>query len=130
MLCGHRYAFEDPVVAAMETGLLIFGKVPVLCHFHIVHGDLPGDSLDSCCHLVKRQGDIRLGNDVADSMAQKNLHRDTGIRNLGIRKIHKCSGDAVGQLIRMRRIDFFVHKYSVLSSQKPRITPRLLRGFS
>lgn len=42
-------------------------------------------------------------------MADKNLHSDAWILFLGIGKINNSSSDAVGDFVRVSRIDFFVH---------------------
>ena len=93
-------------------------KIP-LRHLYIIHSDLPGDAVDSSLYLIERNGDVRLHNDVADAVAQKNLHSDARIGNLGICEIHDGSGDAITQLVGMGRVDFFKHNDSPSQSKSP-----------
>ena len=53
LLLGHGHSLEDAVVAAADAVCLVVGKVTVLRHFHIVHGEVSGNAVNS-------GGDIRL----------------------------------------------------------------------
>ena len=124
LLPGHRHTFEDAIVAAAETVLLIPGQMAILRHLDVIHGYLPGDALDSGSHFEDRQGDVRLHNDVADAVAQKNLHGDTGIVDLGVSEIDQRSGNAVTQLVGMGGVDFFKHNDSPSIAEAPEVYPR------
>ena len=132
LLFGNRRTTEDAVVATAKAMILIPGQVAVLRDLHIVHSNLSGNAIHSSFDFIKRQGDVRLRDDVADPMSQKNLDRDTRVISLGIRHIHDCTGNAVAQLVRMRRIHFFKHCIPSFHRKSPGrlIPPRLLRSFS
>ena len=74
-------------------------------------------------HLEERQGDVRLHDDVADAVAQKDLHCDTGIGDLGVCEVYQRSGNAVAQLVGMRGVDFFKHSDSPSIAEAPRFSP-------
>ena len=103
--------------------ILIPGQMAVLRYFHIVHSDLSGDALDSGGHFKERQGDVRLHDDVANAVAQKDLHSDTGIGDLGVCEVYQRTGDAVAQLVGMRGVDFFKHSDSPSIAEAPRFSP-------
>ena len=132
LFTGNGNATEDAVVSAAESFLLVPGQVPVLGYLHVVHLHKPGDALHSGFDLRQRQHHVGFRDNMANAVTQKDLHRDAGIRNCSIGHIHDRSGNAVAQLVRMRRIDFFKHNMPSFHDKSPGKTtfPRLLRSFS
>ena len=46
---------------------------------------------------------------MADAVTDQDLHSDPGILLLCVGVVNKSAGDAVGHLVRVLGIDFFVH---------------------
>ena len=106
----QRHALEDSVVAAAQALRLVGGQMRILIHLAVVHDHtFTGDAGDGVLHECG--GDMYRGlrNDMTDPVADQHLHRDAGIGLYGIGIVYQCTGDAVRDFVRVRRIHFFDH---------------------
>ena len=112
LLLRDRHPFEDAVVAAADSFCLVIGKTSVLRHFHIIQVQIPADTLHNGIHLIQRDVYGTLRDDVADTVADENLHSNPGIFFFSVRRIHQSAGDTVRHLIRVARIYFLKHGFT------------------
>ena len=105
----HRDAFEDAVVAAMDAVDLVVGQMLILRNLTVVHQQVPGDTGNSSCYLIGREGHRGFGNNMADAVADQDLDSDLRIILFLIRKVDKSTGNTVGHFVGMRRVYFFKH---------------------
>ena len=105
----YQSTLEDAVITAADSVCLVVGKVTVLLHFHIVHGEVSGNAVDSGSdfHLVQSNRSFR--NDVARAVADEDFNSDAGIFCFLVCQVNKCSGNSVCHLIRVAGIYFFKH---------------------
>ena len=79
----------------------------------LVNGDLRSESCNSqdCLNdVLIIELDRRFCDDVALSVPKKNLDSNLWIALLAVGEIDYRTGDAVGEFVRVCRIDFFVHR--------------------
>ena len=111
LLHGYGHSLEDAVIAAADSVCLVVGKVSVLRHFYIVHGEISGNAVngsgDIC--LIQHNGGFR--NDVAHTVADEDFHGNAGIFCFLVCQVNERTGNSVRHLIRVARIDFFKHSY-------------------
>lgn len=94
----------------MEAVRLVVGEVRVLRDFDIIRQNvLSGNAVNDDSGFLVRDVDGGLRDDVADAVADQDLHGNLRIFVLGISQVDKRAGDAVGHLVRVRGIDFFKH---------------------
>ena len=109
LLLGHGHSLEDAVIAAADAVCLIFGKVTVLRHFHIVHGKVSGNAVNYGGHIYFVQLDGGFRNNVAHAVADEDFNSDAGIFCFLVCQVNERTGDSVCHLIRVARIYFFKH---------------------
>ena len=109
LLLGHGHSPEDAVISAADAVCLVVGKVTVLRHFHIVHGEISGNAVNGGGHIRLVQLDRGFRNDVAHTVTNKDFHRNVGICFFSVCQVNECPSDSVSHLVRVARIDFFKH---------------------
>lgn len=112
LLLRDRHPLEDAIVAAADSFCLVPGKASVLRHFHIIQVQIPADTLHNGIHLILRDVYRTLCDDVADTMADENLHGDPWIFFFSVRRIHQSAGNTVSHLVRVARIYFLKHDFT------------------
>lgn len=111
LLLRDWHPFEDAIVTAADSFCLVIGKASVLRHFHIIQVQIPADTLHNGIHLIQRDVYGTLRDDVADTVADENLHSNPGIFFFSVRRIHQSAGNTVSHLVRVARIYFFKHSF-------------------
>ena len=109
LLIGHRNAFEDAIIAAVNAADLVVSQMFILRNLTVVHQQVPSDTGNRRRHLIRREGHRGFGDNMADAVADQDLDSDLRVIFFLIRKVDKSTGDAVGYLIGMRRVYFFKH---------------------
>ena len=109
LLFSHGHSLEDAVIATADAVCLVIGKVTVLWHFHIVHGEISGNAVNGSgdTRLVQRNRSFR--NDVAHTVADEDFNSDAGIFCFLVCQVNERTGNSVCHLIRVARIYFFKH---------------------
>ena len=114
----HGDTFEDAVVSAAESFGLILRKMRVLRNFDVVDAEVSGDALrdGQDFRVIEVNGSLR--NDVARAVTDENLNGDFRVFFFFIREIDESAGDAVGDFVGVRGIDFFKHNFSSFPCSK------------
>ena len=109
LLLGHGHSFEDAIVTAADAVCLVIGKVTVLRHFRIVHGEISGNAVSGGNNLRLVQHDGGFHYDVAHTVADEDFNSDAGIFCFLVCQVDKRTGNPVRHLVRVARIYFFKH---------------------
>ena len=108
-LLGHGHSPEDAVISAADAVCLVVGKVTVLRHFRIVHGEISGNAANGGGYIYFVQWSGSFRNDVAHTVTNKDFHRNVGICFFSVCQVNERTGNSVCHLIRVAGIYFFKH---------------------
>ena len=109
LLLGHGHSLEDAVISAADAVCLVFGKVTVLRHFHIVHSEVSSNAVNGGGDFLYRNTHRSLRNDVAHAVTDEHFHGDAGIFCFLVCQVNERTGNSVCHLIRVAGIYFFKH---------------------
>ena len=106
LLIGHRYTLENTVIAAADGVFLVSSKVGILGNNHKVNLQVSCDPLNGGSYLISVDGGRGFGNDMADAVADENLHSNSGVNLRIVCNVYNGSGDSVRHLIGVGGITF------------------------
>ena len=113
-------AFEDAVVAAMDTVDLVVGQMLVLRNLTVVHhSKFPAIRKTAAATSSGERATEVFGDNMADAVADQNLDGDLRIILFLIRKVDKSTGDAVGHLVGCAGVTFSNISVSFPSGEQP-----------